>query len=497
MNAVKTSETLKISFPVFPLDSSLVAGQEYKIADHVNLSGHSPKHIGFIPITDLYLDKHNSEAIIIAALKPGVIPTEEEKKVLLANGIKAYAYDFTEDVLFAAANGRQVEAMAFVPKLPKAYKIFSTKAGLKTSGGLDFGVIYSSEPCKAAGVFTTNKARAICVDHNEARLITKQPIQVIACNAGIANAATGHAGKQADLEFRIALAEKFNIDINASLIASTGKIGVQLDISKINKALTNIPESSILDFATAIMTTDTRPKIFQSGSMIGFCKGSGMIAPNMATMLAFIISDYKLRGDDFVNLKQILKDACDKSFNAISVDSDTSTNDMVLLTTNETGEEISLHQFKEHLEKVCHGLAQQIIADGEGLTKVIELNLYTDLNQQDSRHLAMRILNSPLVKTAVFGNDPNWGRIIAAVGNAYSDLKQDLDLNNVSLKILGEVLYQNGQNIEFNREIMFREIQKTNRLVIDLSIGSGANYYQAWGNDLSYDYVKINAEYFT
>jgi glutamate N-acetyltransferase/amino-acid N-acetyltransferase len=263
-----------------------------------------------------------------------------------------------------------------------------------------------------------------------------------------------------------------------------------------------IPKQSIKAFAQSILTTDTFMKIAQDSkaNFLGFAKGSGMIHPNMATMLAFVITDKKIKGFDEVQSKvfmqDVLKAAIDKSFNSITVDGDTSTNDMCLLMNNLTGAEISEEEFMASLTQVCTELAYKVVADGEGLTKLSVLKINSNLDAAVARELGRFILNSSLVKTALHGNDPNWGRIIASLGQYAAQEDLDIDINQVKLSIFSVVLFENGMNTDFDRTNLIQKMKKAFELDIVLELG-GSKSITVFGNDLSYEYIRINAEYFT
>jgi glutamate N-acetyltransferase / amino-acid N-acetyltransferase len=490
-----TTSIKKIRVVAFGLDENLEG--EYKICDHLNLCGKAIKGLGFIPISDLYLDKHNPQAIKVACLKEGVEPTEEEKTVLLKHGVKAYSYELIEPALRAAANNETVEAIVYFPKLPKGFSLEARACLIKKSGALDLGIIKSDTDAIWAGTFTTNKARAFCVEENIASLDSK--IKAIVCNSGNANACTGEAGMQADLSIRDHIAKSVLVDPKQVLLASTGKIGVTLPVEKIISKLNVKASNSIKAFAQAILTTDTCIKISQDSkaNFLGFAKGSGMIHPNMATMLAFVITDKKIKGLDEAQAKEFIQEvlikAINESFNSITVDGDTSTNDMCLLMNNLSGDEISKDEFEACLRQVCSELAYKVVADGEGLTKISKLTLHADF---DAREMGRFILNSALVKTALHGNDPNWGRIISSLGQYAAQEDLEIDINKVKLSILNIVVFEKGLNADFDRESLILKMKKAFEIDIQLDLG-GSKSVTVFGNDLSNDYIKINAEYFT
>jgi len=544
---------VEIRIDIYPLAGEKLAG-EYLITDHINLSGSSPRDIGFVPLTELYASE---DGIKVACLKTGVHPTQAEAEVLRQQGVQAYCYGLLEPALYAAANGKQLRAIGFVPSLPRGFRAAGVAAGIKASGRKDLGVLVSDSPCKWAGVFTRNLVRAACVDHNIERMgIASSPaaprndvdasprndgsaandgtVRAIVCNSGNANACTGEEGARKDLELRASVATKLGLSPDDVLSASTGKIGVQLPKISVDNICPDNKVDNIVDFAEAILTTDLCMKIVQLGTVIasprsgrgdllggsrgiasssttprndvhviGFAKGSGMIAPNMATMLGFIISDARINISQ-ERLQEILREITAETFNAISVDNDTSTNDMLLFLTNEQGAEITENELKSELRAVCEELAKKIAIDGEGATKLIEqciINYERLMTKEQAMAIAKTIINSPLVKSAVFGCDPNWGRIMAAAGRAAAELGlSDKVFAKARLSILGSVVYENGMPSEWvttNRDELVSCMKRNRTITIDLDLGAAESCIKAWGCDLSYDYVRINAEYFT
>jgi glutamate N-acetyltransferase/amino-acid N-acetyltransferase len=512
---------VELRVDIYPLPGEKLVG-DYVIADHINLSGSSPRDIGFVPLSNLYTE---TNGIIVACLKAGVHPSNDEAEVLRKQGVKAYCYGLLEPALYAAANGQQVSAIGFVPRLPKGFKAWGGAAGIKPSGRKDLAVLISDTPCKWAGVFTRNLVRAACVDHN---IDAQGPsVRAIVCNSGNANACTGDEGARKDMELRAAVAKKLGVDAREVLSASTGKIGVQLPVIRLDNISPDNKVDNIVDFAEAILTTDLSTKIAQSRHceersdeaihsteiaspsarndvhMIGFAKGSGMIAPNMATMLGFIISDARISVSQN-RLEEILREITAETFNAISVDNDTSTNDMLLFLTNEQGAELSEAELTAQLRDVCTELAKKIAIDGEGATKLIEqriINYAPALTKEQAVAIAKTIINSPLVKSAIFGCDPNWGRIMAAAGRAAAELGlNDKVFAKARLSILGSVVYENGMPSKWiadNRDELASRMKRNRTITIHLDLGAKESVVKAWGCDLSYDYVKINAEYFT
>jgi glutamate N-acetyltransferase / amino-acid N-acetyltransferase len=501
------SKTTKLRVAIFPLTGIELEG-EYKISDHINLSGKGLRETGFVAITDLYQDKNHPEAIIVACIPALTQPSKEETQILLDNGVKAFCYDLIEPALYAAANGQTVEAVGFVPKLASTYSLAGISAGIKITKKKDIGIIHSEHECLWAGVFTKNNVKAACVTNNQKKL--GQKIKNIFVNSGNANACTGEQGNKDDLQIAELLSEKLG---GNTVTASTGKIGVALNMDiiasgakqsmqKINKSTSNI-----IDFAEAILTTDLRIKISQDSkqNMLGFTKGSGMIHPNMATMLGFIISDIKITGLSEEETQEFfqssLQSITEKTFNSISVDGDTSTNDMVIFMSNLQGREISEEEFKSSLEEVSKDLALQIINDGEGTSKIIESVVTGAYSESELRKIAKGIIGSNLVKSAIFGNDPNWGRIIAAAGQAAGEHNINLNPENCSLTLLDQSVYKGGMPVNQDKRNELSELMKKNKVIkLKLNITSEAkdfNQVVVWGSDLSYEYVRINAEYFT
>ncbi len=378
------------------------------------------------------------------------------------------------------------------------------RCGIKKDGGRDLALLYSEGPAAAAGTFTTNRVKAPPLLFTEKHI--QNPVRAVVINSGNANACTGEQGYRDALATAEAAALELGIKKEEVLVASTGVIGVYLPMQKLFDGLRTAKEllspEGGHEAAEAIMTTDTVPKETayrvnagrESFVVGGMAKGSGMICPDMATMLAFIATDCPALGREKAGA--LLKEAVEQTFNLITVDGDTSTNDMVLLLSTAPaagrGEaDPSLEEgFRGALERVCRELACMIVADGEGATKVLCLQLKRARDYGQGRKLAMSVLNSALVKTAFFGEDANWGRIITAMG--YSGAR--FDPGKVDI-FLGDVkVMEDGRGLVFDEEkaagvLSGREIP----IVIDLK--AGTKTLEAWGCDLSYDYVKINSAY--
>jgi glutamate N-acetyltransferase/amino-acid N-acetyltransferase len=384
--------------------------------------------------------------------------------------------------------------------------------GVKASGLKEGsnGIAVITGGGQGAGVFTTNKVCAAPIIVTREHLAQSQGILAVIANSGSANAFTGQKGVTDAKHVAKSLALRLHIDTTQVAVASTGIIGTTLDVdwvdSKIDlvlSALTDVGDGS-LKAAQAIMTTDSTPKqmaVEAKGVRIGgIAKGAGMIEPNLATMLAFIYTDARLTADV---LQTCLKKAADLSFNMVVVDGDTSTNDTVLLiTTGESSSAIDIDDFQNALNFVCVELAKMIARDGEGASKMMEVTVAGARNRADAIKAAKAVVRSPLVKTALFGADPNWGRIVTAVG--YSGAFMEPEALSLALsdgKGASVVLVENGliKSAGQNRleEEALSEIMNRKEISILVDLGVGAAAATAWGCDLTDDYVRINAEYTT
>lgn len=400
---------------------------------------------------------------------------------------------------------------------PKGYRAAGITAGLKPSGLPDLALIVSDVEAIAAGVFTTSQVRAACVDYCRQHLQNKASARAILCNAGQANAATGEQGWQDALASAKALGEALNIPSDSILLASTGVIGqrIRMDalLSGIPKLVESLSDTGSDAAAKAIVTTDLVTKSIALETTIderpvrvgGICKGSGMIHPNMATLLAFVTCDAAVSTSLW---QQMLSRAADKSFNQITVDGDTSTNDSLIALANGQSRTAAITEMGPEAEKleamltaVCQYMAKSIARDGEGATCLIEVEVTGAPDDKAARQVAKTIVGSSLFKSAVFGRDPNWGRIAAAAGRAGVPFDQE----NLRIQLGDFLLMENGQPLVFDRpaasaylkQAAAGEYLKKDTVAISVCIGNGAGTGKAWGCDLSYDYVKINAEYTT
>ena len=400
---------------------------------------------------------------------------------------------------------------------PKGFIAAGIAAGLKSTGAKDLALILSQTDAIAAGVFTTSQVRAACVDYCRRCLQRKASARAILCNAGQANAATGEPGWEDAIASAKLLGQELNISPDAVLLASTGVIGKRIKMEQLRQNILPLvraaTENGGADAAEAITTTDLVSKEIALETTIegrpvrigGIAKGSGMIAPNMATMLGFITCDAAVSTGLW---HEMLKRAVDKSFNQITVDGDTSTNDCVLALANGQSRTTAITEKSQNAKKleamltqVCQHLAKAIARDGEGATCLIEVRVTGAPNDKAASQVAKTIVGSSLVKSAVFGRDPNWGRIAAAAGRAGVKFHQD-ELNIT----LGDiVLMKNGQPQDFDRNAASNylkqaaagEYLKSDTVLISVGIGVGSGQSTAWGCDLTYKYVEINAEYTT
>lgn len=391
------------------------------------------------------------------------------------------------------------------------YLASGISGGLKKSGKKDLGIIYSTKPAVCAATFTTNKSKAasiyLCIDH-----LQSDNIQGLVVNSGNANACTGKEGMDNANKMAEEVATNLNIDKSSVLVASTGIIGVQLDMGKISSAISKackeVSNTGGLDFAQAIMTTDKVEKTITVETLIGdkevkisgVAKGSGMIHPNMATMLSFIVTNANISKE---HLNKLFKESVTDSYNMISVDGDTSTNDMAVILANKTAgnppieeSEEFTRQFKEALDYVNQELAKMMAKDGEGATKLIEVSVKNAFTKDDARIIARTVISSNLVKAAMFGSDANWGRIMCAVGYAQASC----DISKIDISFRNdkgtEQVVREGVPIDFNEEkAKLILCEPYIEILIDLKNGNCSA--KAWGCDLTYDYVKINGEYRT
>lgn len=391
---------------------------------------------------------------------------------------------------------------------PQGYRAAGMAAGLKPSGAKDLALIVSDVKAHGAGVFTTNRVKAACVTYSQERIQSgPTEIQAILCNSGQANAGTGPQGDAAALAKAKSAAQTLGITPEAILIASTGVIGEQVPVDKVEAAMPHLVEQLSAEgsdlAAQAIMTTDLVPKTIALETQIGgkpvrvggIAKGSGMIHPDMATLLVFVTCDAQVEPTLW---QQMIRRAADRSFNQVTVDGDTSTNDMLLALANGQSSAPAIQggpeaeQVEALVTEVCKQLAKKIARDGEGATCLIEVQVQGATDEAGAQKIAKTIAGSMLVKSAVFGRDPNWGRIAMAAGRA----GVDFDATQLHIQLGDFVLMHEGTPQAFDREAASQYLHQ-DPVIIQVGIGDGDGQGKAWGCDLSYNYVKINAEYTT
>lgn len=389
----------------------------------------------------------------------------------------------------------------------KGFTAAGVKAGIKKSGNLDVALIYTKTQAVVAGTFTQNKVAAAPV-YVSKEVVATGTAHAIVANAGCANACTGQQGLDDAHKMAQIAADELGVNADDVIVGSTGVIGVNLPMDKleagIKDAVANLSADGSDNAGRAIITTDTHSKSVTcefelSGKTVrmgAIAKGSGMIRPNMATMLCYITTDIAI---DQALLQKAVSGCVEKSFNMISVDGDMSTNDMVIVLANGeannakiTEENADYQIFFEKLMMLCTELAKQIAADGEGASKFLTINVRGAKSFADAKTVGMAIANSPLVKTAFFGEDPNWGRVICAVGYSGADMVPEKTV----VKFGGITIFANGTGATYDEKAL-AHVMKQKDIVIDIELNMGQEDATVWSCDLSYEYVKINGEYHT
>ncbi|MBQ5585866.1 MAG: bifunctional glutamate N-acetyltransferase/amino-acid acetyltransferase ArgJ, partial [Selenomonadaceae bacterium] len=388
---------------------------------------------------------------------------------------------------------------------PKGFKAAGVKAGIKKSGNLDLALIYTEKEAAVAGVFTKNAVAAAPVIVSR-EVVKGGKAHAIVANAGCANACTGETGLANARKMAALAAAEVGCAPDEVLVGSTGIIGVNLPMDKleagIKAAAAELSEEGSKNAGNAIITTDTYSKACSCEVEIGgqavrfgaIAKGSGMIQPNMATMLCYITTDANISSQ---LMQKALSEIVEVSFNMISVDGDMSTNDTVLVLANGASGAAEItdgspeyDKFYATLKEICQELSKRIAADGEGATKFLIINVSGTKTFEDAKTVAMSIAKSPLVKTAFFGEDPNWGRVICAVGYAGIPMVPEKTV----IKFGGVPVYANGLGAEFNEDDIHK-VMAEHDIVIDVEMGMGDAKATVWSCDFSYEYVKINGEY--
>ena len=399
---------------------------------------------------------------------------------------------------------KKIKSMRSIPGI----NIYTYSANLYKNSRLDVLFFLFDDEFNIAEVFTQSKTRSITLDWNEKNL-KKGKVKAIIINAGNANTFTGDAGAKAMHKLVNFISQKFDILSSKIFVASTGVIGEPFPFKKIINAVSKFDKakkSNWLNAAKAIMTTDTFPKVSEASAMIdgkkvlinGIAKGSGMIAPNMATMLGFIFTDANINRPV---LQSILSEINEETFNTISVDGDESTNDTVMLISTNASKhkniknknDRKLKDFVLKLKTTMGNLSEQIVRDGEGATKLVNINVSGAKNTNSAKSVARSVAQSPLVKTAIYGEDPNWGRIVMAIGKS----REPINKKKLKIKIGSEIVAKNGTQSPAYNESKLKNYMKNDQIIISIDLGIGKGTAKMMTCDYSYDYVRINASYKT
>lgn len=392
-------------------------------------------------------------------------------------------------------------------RLPQGFEVAGVTCGIKASGKLDLALFVSAQPCVAAGVFTQNRVVGAPVIVTRARVPASQ-VRAVVINSGNSNACTGERGISDARQMTASLAERISAREEDVLVCSTGVIGKFLPLERIDGGIREAVRqlgsdaAHLLLAAQAILTTDTVEKIVSrtiemgghSVTLTGVCKGAAMIAPNMATMLAVVMTDAQLSDAAATDL---LRSAVNRSFNCISVEGHTSTSDTVLLLANgASGQSCrtlpELERFRGALSEVCTELAKKIIRDAEGAGHFVTVHVQGLPSEADARRIAKAVCESPLVKTAITGNDPNWGRIVSAAGYAGVPFQEQ----DLSLILNGVVIYEAGRPLDYDEAVLSNSMKQGN-VTIDLQFRLGKAQVSYWTCDLTAEYVRLNADYTT
>jgi len=392
--------------------------------------------------------------------------------------------------------------------LPKGFLASGLHCGIKRFKK-DLALMYSKTGCKAVAVFTRNKVKAAPLVVSKAILKKGKPIRAIIVNSGNANCCTGWYGVRDAKRTINAVSSRLKIKYNSTLVSSTGIIGQRLPINEIERAVPKLvkllSEKGLVSAAKAIMTTDKKHKISTERISVGkreitisgIAKGAGMVEPNMGTMLSFVMTDAKIDKDI---LKTALKEACDTSFNCITIDGDTSTNDMVVLLSNGAANNKTIKRntkeyvaFLKALKTITSKLARDIVGDGEGSTKVIRVVVEKAKTSKDAERVARTVANSCLVKTSVHGENPNWGRVASSVGASGAG---GIKPNKLEIYLDGICVFKSGKFVGHSREKL-NKIYKRKNVEIAINLNSGRKQAIIWTCDLSKRYVEINSHYMT
>jgi glutamate N-acetyltransferase/amino-acid N-acetyltransferase len=406
------------------------------------------------------------------------------------------------DKIFFSYNEENIEIKNSLTHQPQSITCAAKSLGIKTKDKIDFTVISFPPATTAAALFTKNACPSYTVSRNR-ELLLHSDCTLLAVNSGNANV-FNPTGATDLVETAALLAKEFELNEDEIMVCSTGVIGVQLPMDKFRTGIPGIKSTLLpnnLDQAAkAILTTDRGPKVasVKIGELVlcAIAKGAGMIEPNMATMLAYFFTNGTFTKAE---LDQALRETCNNSFNSISIDSDTSTNDtLALFATGELDKDKSdINALISALQAMSIKLAREIVAQGEGVSKLIETVVHSDNSEGQSKKIAKSIINSPLLKAAVFGADPNWGRVVMAVGKACMDDSNPLHADQIQIKFQSQLVYDRGKGIKLDLDKISKDIKENAHCFIEVKIGQGRYSSRVWGSDLTHEYVDINASYTT
>jgi glutamate N-acetyltransferase/amino-acid N-acetyltransferase len=399
--------------------------------------------------------------------------------------------------------GREVRVVTSLEHQPQGVSCATVAAGIKHEGVPDFTVVKLDHPGSAAGVFTTSLCPSYAVEIDR-EVLSNGRAQALAVVSKNANVYTP-SGRQDLLTLATWLSKELGVVQSDIVLSCTGVIGVPLPMQKLEAAVGGIGRklkpNALDDAARAILTTDRGPKVcsvrFGDVVLCGMAKGAGMIEPNMATMLVYFFTNADI---DAKGLRSILVDSCERTFNSLSVDSDTSTSDSVVLFSTRRAfvDDGGRADFGDALRCLSLKLARDIVFQAEGSTKLIECTVRLSTSTRDARIVAKKIVNSPLVKTAIHGADPNWGRLVMAIGKPDPRLTmQSIAQSEVTISMMDQVLFDGGRRIDVDLPALSRSLAATSRVSVDVRIGEARHSATVWGCDLSRRYVEINADYTT
>jgi glutamate N-acetyltransferase/amino-acid N-acetyltransferase len=383
---------------------------------------------------------------------------------------------------------------------PQGFHCWTTHLGLADEGRDDFSMVISDRPCTSSVVFTKSLFAGPCVTLSKTSIEQTSPrgVLVLAKNA---NVATGAEGLRNATEIRASVARTVGIEPNALIMASTGVIGVQYPMDTIRTGLDGLGQGTPLDahaVARAIMTTDTRAKVSErtvgtsTSTIVGIAKGVGMIEPDMATMLSFVFTDADVPQN---TLDRIFRDVVDRTYNSVSIDTDTSTSDTAAIFANGAAGPVPDTEFEQALEEVCTELVKMIASDGEGATKLIVTTVSGASSERQARTVGKSIINSPLVKTMIHGEDPNWGRVLMAIGKCSSEV--DIDPGKVRVAFADIDVYPSSSLDQQATIEAVRAHLATATVEINIDLGIGTDAWTVFGCDLTDGYIRINADYTT